>query len=161
MWVVEHSTFWIAISGAVTASKQWCLLELLFFTPFHSLFDKESPGHTSSAQASHVLVPMWHIFIFLLQASLKCRRDLPVGWVPSANSPYSRFSEMQPLFILLMWPSQRRRLSRRWWRACCSCLLIPALLGLALCPAYICIGCGVGIWGLNCPVSSRGIGIIL
>ena len=74
----------------------------LFFTPsFVPCLTRRRQVTRSSAQASHVLVLMWNVFMFLLQTSLKRRRGLPAGRLPSANSPYSRSLRMRPLSILL------------------------------------------------------------
>ena len=110
----------MAISVAVTCCYLPFLLALFSvvasFLSFSLLFvpclTRRRQVARSSAQASHVFVSMWHVFMSLLQTSLKRRRGLPTSRMPSNNLPYSRSLGMRPLSILLTWPSQRRRLSQ-------------------------------------------------
>ena len=76
-------SFWLSFLWWLLSSSSFPLL----FVP---CLMRRRQDARSSAQTSHVLVLMWHVFMFLLQTSLKRRRGLPTGRVPSANSPYSR-----------------------------------------------------------------------
>ena len=81
-------------------SFPWRLLSSLFHS-FSFLVWRGVVRQHGHLHKPPMLMSMWHVFMSLLQTSLKRRRGLPTGRVPSTNSPYSRYLGMRPLSILL------------------------------------------------------------